>query len=329
VGRGAQQHAACGEGTCTGQIRPSANSTILPHLLVSGFIGVVAMYRLLFVATMAAKVGGLQMSDAPTERDMAMSMLGAGVVSTLDPVLTNAKGETFHVTQEGEHLMLGIPSFGQTFNKSDPGNQELVVKAQFSYWHTYTQNGYPKWSTYNQTCEDLLISAITFEGKRLPNGISKISFKAVPHYDISEDNFNYTDTSYIGFTVTTDTENNLSAMDFLSAVPECVITYKKPEAGKGFKLPTRRSFASRVTQFHGTCQFTKQHEINFFWGIVYKGWGDDARIHYANDIAFTMSGAGTAEDEHPGLLGTSNHTDESANYCSKNQPVGHHAYPMR
>merc|ERR1719159_34566 len=208
--------------------------------------------------------------------------------------------------------MVGIPSFGQTFNESDPAGQELVVTGTFN-----------QFGDHSDTCDDLLISKLTFQGKRLPKGISKIVFSAVPHYNINSTNFEYNDTSYAGFTVTTDTAQNMSATDFLSAVPECVITYKKPAVS----LPTRRSFAHRVTQFHGTCSFTKAHEINIFWGIVYKGWSKSATgdvIAYANDISFTMSGAGTAEDGHPGLLGTSNHTNESAPVpgCYKPQPVG-------
>jgi hypothetical protein len=252
------------------------------------------MLRALLAVFSVVAAKGIQLSDGPGSEDID----GAGVAGTLDPELTNIKGEKFHVTNEGEYLMVGMPS---EVDMAKPEDADLLIEANF------TQVG--------RHCDDLLIRKITLEGKALGSSISKLEFF------VARDTFN--DTASLGLTVTDDrgVPQTSEVEEFLKAVPECRIL--RP---RGYiHLPTKKSWRRRTTTYHAVLNLQHgetTHEVNIFWATVWRGVSEvDGRTVYRNDLSFTVSGIG---DAPAGLLGTDDHTDaiRMVAGCDKPQPVG-------
>lgn len=246
------------------------------------------MKRALLAVFSFAAAEGIQLSDGPEDIN------GAGVAGTLDPVLTNVKGEKFHVTREGEYLMVGMPS---DVDMAKPEDADLLIEANF------TQVG--------EQCEDLLIRKITLEGKALGSNISKLEFF------VANDAFN--DTASLGLTVTDDrgVPQTSEVVDFLAVVPGCQIL--RP---RGYiHLPTKKSWRRRTTTYHAVLNLQHgSHEVNIFWATVWRGVSEvDGQATYRNDLSFTVSGIG---DAPAGLLGMDDHADavRTEPGCAKPQP---------
>lgn len=254
------------------------------------------MLRALLAVLSIAAAGGIQLSDGPGSEDID----GAGVAGTLDPELTNMKGEKFHVTKEGEYLMVGMPS---EVDMSKPEDADLLIEASFG------QVGKP--------CDDLLIRKITLEGNALGSNISKLEFF------VANDTFN--DTASLGLTVTDDrgVPQTSDVEGFLAAVPRCQIL--RP---RGYiHLPTKKSWRRRTTTYHAVLNLQRgptSHEVNIFWATVWRGVSEvDGRAVYRNDVSFTVSGIGKAP---AGLLGMDDHADaiRVEPECAEAHPVGGH-----
>lgn len=247
------------------------------------------MLRLLLV-TSAMLVGGLQVGDAPEPR---AELLGAQVVSTLDPEMTNTKGETFHVPNPGEYVMIAMPP---EVDVSNPRNADLMIKADFAQ--------------VGSGCDDLLIRSITLQGKRLGADSQGSALSSLKFF-VADDRFNETAALGLQAASTSGEATTYSVEDFLRMVPQVKIVRPRGNIHK----PTKQSYRKRQHIFHATATLSGPHEIQIFWSTVWRGPGE-----YANDISFTISGVGSAP---AGLLGTDDHTEATKvlNGCFKKQPV--------
>lgn len=250
------------------------------------------MLRVPLVAVIVASVRALLFSrDAPEDVDVD----GSGVAGTLDPELTNVRGEKFHVTKEGEYLMIGLPA---NADMTRPEEAELLIEANFSQ--------------VGSNCDDLLIRKITLEGTSLGNGLNKLEFF------VANDLFN--DTGAIGLTATDDrgVPQTYDVQEFSRVVPECEIV--RP---RGYiHPPTRKSWRKRTTTYHATLNLNGQHEVNIFWATVWRGISaEDGKAVYKNDLSFSVSGVG---DSPGGLLGNDDNKVATPMVpgCFKPQPVG-------
>jgi len=249
------------------------------------------MFGLSLGAAVVAAVSGLQVTDPqePTQ------LMGSGVVSALDPELTNTLGEKFHVTLPGEWNLIGIP---RGFDPSDTGAADLVVNA------TIEDVGL-------KDCDDLLIRKVSVFGQKLGSNITSLEFS------VGSDVFN--DTAAMGLIVNTPSGSTNATDDpaaFVQLVPQCQITRPRGPIAE----PTKNSFRKRTKLFTAVCSLEKgANVITVTWSTVWRGFNAGS-VYYQNDLEVFVSGVG---DDPAGLLGPDDHTEASrmVTGCFKPQPV--------
>jgi len=260
------------------------------------------MARLLLAAAAVAAVAGLHVHDGPSDAPSGDTRSRTGDATVLDPELTNAALEKFHITLPGEHPMIILP---ENADESDPASAELLVYANFS-------------KLTDAACEDLLIRTVTIEGSTLGQNVTKLVF------NVGNDNFNDTDAAEYTYTMVrgaqvrsvTKTASGIGPLHLYENVPQC-----RMSVPRGYlRAPTYKSFLkrSRFMELECSLEFGK-HEIKVFWNTVWRGESSPGVPVYHNDLAFSISnveGAG-------GLLGNQDHTDETRAVpgCDKKQPL--------
>jgi hypothetical protein len=249
------------------------------------------MLRYLLSAVAAVAVVGLQVSESQEP----MQLMGSGVVSALDPELTNTLGEKFHVTLPGEWNLIGIP---RGFDPSNTGAAELVVNATIE-------------DVGQKDCDDLLIRKVSVFGQKLGSSITSLEFS------VGSDVFN--DTATMGLIVNSASGSTDASGDpatFVQLVPQCQITRPRGPIAE----PTKNSFRKRTKLFTAICSLEKgANVITLTWSTVWRGFSGGS-LYYQNDLEVYVSGVG---DDPAGLLGPDDHTAASrmVTGCFKPQPV--------
>jgi len=220
----------------------------------------------------------------------------------LDPELTNADLEKFHVTQPGEHAVIVLPD---TADLDNPASADLIVYATFEKLTT-------------EPCEDLLIRSLTIEGSTVGTNVTKLVFF------VGNDNFNDTRASKYTYTmvrsgtngVATQDITNYDALHLYENVPQC-----RMSVPRGYlRAPTYKSFLKRSRFMEVECSLGYgTHEVKVFYNTVWRGQDGDGDPVYANDLAFTISNVAGAG----GILGHDDHSSVSAAIpgCNKKQPI--------
>lgn len=268
------------------------------------------MVRLLLVAALAAAVAGLTIKDDDNDDDKDVvgdvggevdedapadeEKLEEGMVSALDPELTNSAMEKFHVTQPGEYVMIGMPEYA---DPSSPETSELMLTATFE-------------KLTAEKCEDVLIRKVVMQGTKLGSNVSKVEFF------VANDIFN--STHALGLNV--NTMENLTAHSF-SMYTGCLIM--RP---RGYiHIPTKHSYRNRQRLFTAECTFWATDPadtviVTVHWQTVWRGVTSDGHNIYANDMSFAVSNVGK---DSIGLLGTDDHTEQTKAIpgCNKAQPI--------
>lgn len=258
--------------------------------------------RAVLAAVFALAVAGLQVkdddNDAPSDEDTTQ----AGVVSALDPELTNSALEKFHVSVPGSYTMIGMPA------DADPGSPEtsqLMVNADFA-------------KLTSEKCEDVMIRKITVQGTKLKTNLTKMEFSIV------SDTFNTTDALGLGIIKVRDgqttTLSDMTLVDF-SNNTDCL--WYKP---KGYvKAPTKHSYRQRSRIYMAECTLVDTDPANnviimVHLSTVWRGETTSGQPIYANDLSFSIS---NVKKDSIGLLGTDSHDAATAAVqgCNKAQPV--------
>jgi len=224
-----------------------------------------------------------------------------GSVAALDPDLTNCLSETFHVTQAGTYVMIGLPS---TCDPETPDACNLIVFATFDKLENDSE------------CNDLMIRNVTIQGQYLDNmgagsgsGVTKLDFS------ILHDVINSSDA--VGYQINDEYK---SIADFVSIAAECTYDAATGYPGK----PTKHSFRTRTFVDGMHCDLhLDYHMVKIQFGWVFRGYHvDTGEPVYANDIAFLS--IGNVGQTAIGLLCTDDHSAQTAAVpgCNKTQPVG-------
>jgi len=254
------------------------------------------MARLILAAAAVSAVAGLHVQDGPSVADAPSgdAQSRTGVATTLDPELTNALLEKFHVTDPGEHAMIVLP---YDANLDNPTAAQLIIQSTFE-------------KLTDAPCEDLLIRTLTIEGSVLGTNITKLVFT------VGNDNFNDTTAAQYTYTVGTQDTTNTDALHLWTNVPQC-----RMSVPRGYlKAPTYKTFLKRSRFMEVECSLEYgKHEVKVFWNTVWRGESSPGVPVYANDLAFSISnveGAG-------GILGTDDHSEVSKAIpgCEKKQPL--------
>jgi len=272
------------------------------------------LFRALVASTAAAAVKGLSVGapDGPAANLLEnLAVSKAGTTTALDPELTNTAGEKFHITQEGEWLMVGMP---EDASLDEPAKAQVLVTANFS-----------KMST--DPCEDLLIRSITVQGYVLGSNTTKIK--------LSVNNEVFNSTAALGLSVTqvgadgTEKEmSDLTPATFMGLMPGCVLS--RPHGT--WHRPTKSSFRRRTKFYTLECTGAAltgtnlqpafvSNQLVVWWSTVFRNSGhSEYETSYVNDISFSVSDVGK---KPVGLLGTDDHTDatKAVPGCLKKQPV--------
>jgi hypothetical protein len=257
------------------------------------------MMRLAWIAGFIAGVNGLQINDEPLA--LHGSRVTTGSVAALDPDLTNCLGETFHVTQAGTYVMIGLPS---TCDPESPDDCELIVFATFDKLENDSE------------CNDLLIRNVTIQGTFLDNqgngggsGVRKLEVAILHDVPNSSD--------AVGFFIN-DEEKTIE--NFESTADSC----EHSETTGYPKLPNRHSNRFRTVWASLICNLhLNLHQVVMHFGWVFRGFHPDTGLPvYANDIAFLS--IGNVGQQAIGLLCTDDHSAQTAAVpgCNKTQPVG-------
>jgi len=257
------------------------------------------MMRLAWIAGFIAGVNGLQLNGEPLELHGSRVMTRS--VAALDPDLTNCLGETFHITQPGTYVMIGLPS---TCDPETPDDCDIIFFATFDKMENDSE------------CNDLMIRNVTVQGKYLDNQ-GNGGGSGVKRIDISilHDVINSSDA--VGYQINGEYK---SETEFQSTVLDCRV---KPVTGYP-KKPTKHSPRARTEVGGVECGFHFDfHDMIIKYGWVFRGYSlDTGAAVYANDIAFlSIANVGTTAI---GLLCTDDHSVQTAAVpgCNKTQPVG-------
>ena len=257
------------------------------------------MMRLALISGFIAGVNGLQTNDAPLALQGSRVMTGS--VSALDPDLTDCFGERFHVTQQGEYVMIGLP---ESCNPETPDACELIFSANFDKLE------------HDSVCNDLMIRNVTVQGSSLgnmgtgsPSGVNKIDFS------IYGDLLN--DSAALGLQV--NDGPYLSMTEFVSSVPACTMAEERGY----FRFPTKHTYRFRTITHNVECDFELgDHKFKLQFGVVWRGNNvDTGEPTYANDISFLS--IGNVGKTAIGILCTDDHSamSEEIPECNKKQPV--------
>jgi len=274
-------------------ILPSANCSVL---LGRSFL--CAMARLLLAAAEIAAVVSLNVHDAPSSDALSRT----GIATVLDPELTNAALEKFHVTTPGEHAVIVLP---ENADLENPAAADLIVYATFG-------------KLTDDPCEDLLIRTVTFEGSSVGTNVTKLVF------NVGSDNFNDTAAHEYTYTFTDSGGNpqevtNTDARHLFDNVPIC---YMGTPRGV-IREPTYRTYMHRQRIMQVECSLnslSRGHDIKVYWSTVWRGFNSTTNSSiFANDLSFSIGNVANAG----GILGSDDHSAISAAIpgCNKKQPV--------
>jgi len=256
------------------------------------------MMRLARIVGLVAGAAGLKNSDAPNphQRQTHGAGLETSIVTALDPELTTTGGETIHVTQAGEYVMIGLP--GESCNPESPDACDLIFKANFDKLEN------------DSACNDLMIRNVTIQGTKLTegtNGVTKLEFSILSDAGNSS--------SALGFAVN---DAYMAMEDFSSRMPPCAVSQERGY----FKWPTKKTNRFRTKTFVVECDLAfAEHKFKLDFHTVWRGTALDTGLPvYANDISFSIGNVGT----NPiGIQGTDDTTAVTAAVqgCNKKQPV--------
>jgi hypothetical protein len=216
----------------------------------------------------------------------------------LDPELTNAALEKFHVTTPGEHAMIVLP---ENADLENPTAADLIVYATFEKLTT-------------EPCEDLLIRTLTIEGRHLGTNITKLVF------NVGNDFFNDTRAHQYTYTMVRDARTqditNTDALHLYENVPYCYMSTPRGYINQ----PTYRTFMHRQRFMQVECSLDYGlHDIKLYWSTVWRGQDNAGQPVFANDLGFSISNVAGAG----GILGTDDHSAVSTmvSGCHKKQPI--------
>lgn len=255
------------------------------------------MMRLALISWLVAGTAGLKSRDAPNphQRQAHGSGVEANMNDSLDPELTNVRGEAFHPTQAGEYVMIGLPA---SCDPENPDACDMVFKATFDKMEN------------DSACNDLMIRSVIIQGTKLTqgtNGVTKVEFSILNDVGNSS--------SALGLAVN---DAQVAMGDFGGLVPPCVVSQVRGY----FHWPTKRTNRFRTKTYQVECDLAfAEHKFKLDFHTAWRGTALDTGLPvYANDISFSIGNVGT----NPiGIQGTDDTSAITAAVpgCSKKQPV--------